>query len=504
MSSSSTGIITGTTIDSSGGLTSSSTLTNSGAGGQLQVTGLASGINTNELIQAELAEDELPLTNIQDSITALTTENTTLGNIQGGVEAASLDALSLGEPSLFFQSQTVTSSDPSLVTATATQDIGAVIGSTTLSVARLASASQGTFSYTAPSSGGDTLTIGNDQGTQAVTVTAGETNAQIANDINGANSGVAYATVLSTGQLVISSRTTGDGSSTGTGDGNPITLTSSTQGSIAASSSDAGEDAEVYVNGSTTASYSQTDTLTDAVPGVTLNLLGVTPSDSPLTITSSAPAPDTSSIISAVQQFVTDYNTMVTGTEGAINTAPASESDSSAASAYSGSLFGDPDMESMLSNLRDAVDTSDSSLPTGYQSLADLGISTGTSTGSASTSSTDGLLTVDTATLTAAIQANPSAVQAALASWSTQFQTTANNAGGAYGSIATRVSGNSDEITNLQSQLTTQTAMYNTEESDLEEQWAGVESSLETLDNQKTSLSSFSDGLTTTSSSSTG
>ena len=188
-SSGSSGIISGQTISSSGGLTSSSTLTNDGAGGQLQITGLASGINTNELIQAELAVKELPLTNLQDTITALNTENSQLSSIQNSMQTASLDALDLGEPSLFFQSQTVTSSDTSLVTATATQNIGAVIGSTTLSVAQLASASQATFGYTAPTSSSDTLTIGNDQGTQTVAVNAGETNAQIADDINGANNG---------------------------------------------------------------------------------------------------------------------------------------------------------------------------------------------------------------------------------------------------------------------------------------------------------------------------
>jgi flagellar hook-associated protein 2 len=501
MSSSSTGILTGTSITTSGGLTSGSTLTNSGSGGQLQLTGLASGINTNELIQAELAVKELPLTNMQDTITALQHMNSTLTNVQGGIETASLDALDLGEPSLFFESQTVSSSSPTLVTASATQNLGAVIGSTTLSVARLASASQATFGYAAPSGAGDTLTIGNSQGSQQVTVTAGETNAAIASDINGDNKGVAYATVLSTGQLVISSRQTGDGSSTGTGDGNPITLTSSTQGAITASSSQAGEDAEVYVNGSTTASYSQNDTLTDAVPGVTLNLLGVTPTNAPITITTGPPAPNTSSIISAVQQFVTDYNTMVNGVEGAINTAPASESNSSQASPYTGSLFGDPQMENLLAGLRDSVDVSDKTLASGYQSLADLGISTGASNGSASTDATNGLLTVDTAKLTAAIQANPSGVQAALASWSTQFQTTANRSGGAFGSIATRITGNTTEITNLQGQLTTQTAMYNNEETALEAKWAKVEASLSTLQNQKTSLSTFATSLTSTSSS---
>ena len=276
----------------------------------------------------------------------------------------------------------MTSSDTSLVSATTTQNIGAVIGSTTLSVAALASASQATFGYTAPASAPDTLTIGNDQGTQSVAVTAGESNTQIANDINGDNNGVAYATVLSSGQLVISSRTTGDGSSTGTGNGNPITLSSSASGSLTPVSSQAGQDAEVYVNGSTTPSYSQTDTMTDAVPGVTLTLNGVTPTNSPVTITTGAPAPNTSSIIAAVQQFVSDYNNAIGGIQTAINTAPPSESNSSDASAYTGSLFGDPELEDMLGNIRSSVDQTDSSLTSGYQSLQELGISTGSSNGS--------------------------------------------------------------------------------------------------------------------------
>ncbi len=502
--SSGSGIINPTTITSSGGLTSSSTLTNNGAGGQLQITGLASGINTNELIQAELAEKELPLTNMQDTITALNEQNTQLSMAQSSLQAVSFDALDLAEPSLFFQSQTVSSSDTSLVTASATQNIGAVIGSTTVAVAALASASQATFAYTAPTGAGDTLTIGNDQGTQQVTVTAGESNTTIANAINGDSSGVAYATVLSNGQLVISSRKTGDNSDTGTGDGNPITLSSSTSGAITATSSQAGQDAEVYVNGSTTASYSQDDTLTDAVPGVTLTLNGVTPANAPITITTGAPAPNTQSIVAAVQQFVNDYNSAIAGVESAVNTAPASESNSSQASAYSGSLFGDPQLENMLGSIRSSMDATDSTLTAGYQSMAELGISTGASTGSASASANAGLLTVDTSTLTAAIQANPSAVQAALASWSSQFQTVVNNSSGPFGSIESRISGNNTEITGLSSQLSTAQEMYNNEEKALEQQWAHVEATLSQLDNQKTSLGTFAGSLSSSSSSNKG
>ena len=500
--SSSSGIITPTTINTSGGLTTGSTLTNNGAGGQLQITGLASGINTNQLIQAELAVKEEPMINMQDTVTALGEQTTQLTDMQTLMQTTSFDALGLGLPSLFFQSQAVTSSDTSLVTATASKNLGAVIGSTTVAVSQLATASQATFAYTAPSSGTDVLTIGNDQGTQTVNVTAGETNAQIANDINGNRSGTAYATVLSNGNLVISARQTGNGGTTASGDGNPITLSSANSGSIAATSSQAGQDAEVIINGDTSnPTYSQTDTINDALPGVTLTLNGVTPTNAPVTITTGAPAPDTASIVSAVQQFVSDYNNAISGIQTAINTTPASESNSSAASAYSGSLFGDPQLENMLNSVRSSMDATDTTLTSGYQSLADLGISTGASNGSANASANAGLLVVDTNKLTAAIQANPSAVQAALASWSNQYQATINQYAGPFGSLQTRIKGNNTEATDLNSQLSTMQEMYNNEETALQQQWAQIEATLSTLNNQKTSLTAFSSSLSGTKSS---
>ena len=499
------GIITPSTISSSGGLTSNSTLTNNGAGGQLQITGLASGINTNQLIQAELAVKEEPMVNMQDTIKSLNEQNTQLSDMQTLLQSVSFDALDLSMPSLYFQSQTVTSSDPTLVSATTAKNVGAVIGSSTIAVNQLASASQATFAYTAPASGTDTLTIGNDQGTQSVAITAGESNSDIANAINGDRSGVAYATVLSDGSLVISARQTGNGGTGATGDGNPITLSSANSGAITATSSQAGQDAEVIINGNTASpTYSQTDTITDAVPGVTLTLNGVTPANAPITLTTTPPQQNTQSIITAVQQFVSDYNNAIGGIQTAINTAPASETNSSAVSAYSGSLFGDPQLESMLDDIRTSMDASDPSLTPGYQSLADLGITTGQSTGTVSANSNAGILTVNTATLTAAIEANPNAVQAALQSWSSQFQTTVNQSSGPFGSLTGRISGNNTEITNLNGQLTTMQEMYNNEEKALEAQWAKVESTLSQLNNQKTSLSTFAGSLASSSSSSSG
>jgi flagellar hook-associated protein 2 len=485
-------------INTSGGLTTSSTLTNSGAGGQLQITGLASGINTNQLIQAELAVKELPLTNMQDTITSLQNENKTLSAMQTILENVSLDALDLSEPSLFFQSQTTSSSSPNLVTATPTANIGAVIGSTTIEVSQLAGASQSTLASNfgtgnTTTQADDTLSVTVGSGTaQTVDIAAGSTLQQIANTINGSSTMGVYASVLNS-QLVLSSRTTGTGN---------MISASDTAGYFTATNSQDGQDAEIFVNGSTTPTYESSDTVTDAVPGVSLTLLGVTPANSPITLTTSPPAPNTANIIKAVQQFVSDYNSAVSGIEGVINTAPASESDPTQASPYTDTLFGDPELENMLSSLRTTMYQTGAGLPTGMASLEDIGISTGTSNGTVNSSAVQGLLTVDTTALTAAIESNPKGVQADLSSWASSFQTAVNTEASPFGALETRIQGNTTQISDLQGQLSTQQEMFNNEEANMEQQWAQVEATLETLNNQKTSLTTFAASMAANSSSS--
>ncbi len=494
----SSGLLTSQSITTSGGLTSTSTLTNDGADGQLQITGLASGINTDELVQDLLAEQELPLVNMQDTISSLENVNSALSSIQTSLQTVSLDAFDLGAPSLFFQSQSVSSSNSSLVTATPTQNIGAPIGSTTLDVTQLASASQTALtanlgSGNTTTQAADTLSITVGSGSaQTLDIAAGSSLSQIASNINGSSTLGVYASVLN-GQLVLSSRDTGTG--------NTITASDS-NGYLSTASSQDGQDAEMYVNGSSTPTYSASDTVTDAIPGVTLTLLGVTPANAPVTLTTGSPEPDTDSIVQSVQQFVNDYNTALNTIQSAVNTAPASESDSSEASPYTDNLFGDPELENFMGSMRQAMYTSGAGLPSGMASLADLGISTGESTGSANDSSTEGYLTVDTATLTNAIETNPSGVEAVLQSWSSSFQPVVNSEAEPFGALSSRMTGNTTLISNLQDQLSTQTEMYDNEEQNMEEQWAQVEATLASLNNQKTSLTSFANSLSSSSSSS--
>lgn len=528
------GLITPVSINTSGGLTGGSTLTNSGAGGRLQLTGLASGINTTELIQAELAQREMPLENMQAEVSALNTENNTLSAIQTSLQTVSFDAEMMGEPSLFFPVQNINSSDSSLITATTTNGPGAPIGSTTLTVTALASAAESVYSWTAPASA-DTMTIQVGTGaSQTVSIAAGATAEQAAETINGDSSLGVYATVEtgSSGatELVLSSAATGAGNLVNAVDSQSSlgavgttevdtspetvnsngTVTPSTASTWAVPVSQAdGTDAQYYLNGSSTASYSASDTVTNAIPGVTLTLLGVTgtsPTTNPVTITADAPAPNKSAIVQAVQQFVSDYNKALDALNADINTAPASESTPSDYSPYSGSLFGDDELEQLMAEMRTSVmqDATGAGVQASLNNLTQIGITGTDMSGNVTSGGVEGHLSVNTTALAAAIQSNPNGVEALLSSFSQSFQTMINNTAGPAGALNERVQGNDSIIANLNGQLSTQEALYQQEEKNMEEQWAQVESTLADLHNQKTSLAAFAGSLGTSSSSSAG
>lgn len=500
------GLITPFTINSSGGLSSGSTLTNTGAGGTLQLTGLASGINTTQLIQAELAQRERPLLNMQAEVSALNTENNTLSSLQTSLETASFDAEIIGEPSMFFSVQTITSSNPNMVAAATTNGPGAPIGSSTLTVTNLATAAQTTYNWTAPSAS-DTLTfnVQSNTGTApTLTISAGETAEQVAGAVNRDSTLDVYATVQTSGsgqqELVFSAARTGSGSIVNVTDTAAALSGSGTNPYV---SQQDGANATYYVNG--VQGTSASDTVTNAIPGVTLTLLGVTGPDAttnPVTITAQAPGPSISLITQAVQQFVSDYNNALDALNSAINTAPASETTPSAYSPYSGSLFGDVELEQLMSDVRTAMqqDVSGAGVLPTLNNLSQIGITSGDTSGTVTSAAVVGHLTVNASALAAAIQSNPNGVQALLSSWSSSFQSVVNNAAGVSGAISQRIQGNSAIIRNLNSQLSSQEALYAQEETNMEAQWAQVEATLQKLDNQKTNFSLFTGGLSGSSS----
>ena len=86
----------------------------------LQVTGLASGLDTNAIVTALMATQQQQVTNLTNQQTGLTAMNTQLTSIQAALTKVADDAQALGSPSLFAYTQTITSTNPTLVGATAT------------------------------------------------------------------------------------------------------------------------------------------------------------------------------------------------------------------------------------------------------------------------------------------------------------------------------------------------------------------------------------------------
>jgi flagellar hook-associated protein 2 len=185
--------------------------------------------------------------------------------------------------------------------------------------------------------------------------------------------------------------------SNNSGSASNFSVSAPTGGSLSFTQAVNGANASLTVDGLSISSAS--NTVTGAIPGVTLNLLNAAPGTNvSLTI-----APNTSQVSTAINQFVSDYNTLIT----AVN---AQFSDTSGSG--EGVLANDPVVRNLQSDLQNALDYlyTPASGSTTVSSLASLGISVGN----------DGTLTVDSSTLNSALQNNFSDVQ-------TFFQGTAFN-----------------------------------------------------------------------------
>jgi len=461
-------------------------LTSLGGTAPMQVTGLASGLDTNAIVQALMAADQQQVTNVTNQQTALTTQNTELTDIQNALETVANDAQALGNASLFTPTQTVTSTDSTIVGATATGSAGAVVGAYQVEVQALASASQRTFSYTSPTSA-DTVTIDGQQ----LSVAAGESADSLVSAVNSNSNLDVWATVTqesSNGgpaQIVLSSRQTGAPGASG------YINVSDTAGALTDTGDDiAGTDAAYTINGESQVQYSSSNTIsgaslggttqptqgqgaTQTIPGITLSLNGLTGS-TPVTVDVGSPTVDSSSVQTAVQQFITDYNSAVSLIQTQLSQAPSSSDPAQ------GTLYGDADLTQLLANMREMMDSTLSDLSSGDDNMIDIGVSTGATTGSGavSQSALNGDLTLDTSTLTSALQSNPNGVQSLLTSWSIQFSDLVNNEAAPGGDITTRIQGNDSQINYYATQIDNMNNANSEKQQQLVTEFADMESAL--------------------------
>jgi flagellar hook-associated protein 2 len=395
------------------------------------VGGIATGLDTNSIIDQLLAIDRQPETLLTQRSTVETARQAALKAIQTSMQSLQTAAQAMRAPSVWANTQTVTSSSPTAVTAVLTG--GAAAGGFQVGVQRLASADQVTQGTSlAAANGNDVLHIQVGAGAVAdVSISAGDTLATIASKINASSSSQVYASVVNN-KLVLSGQVTGAANTIA------VTSDSTLASDLGMTQSLAAKDALYTING--VSMTSPTNTVSNGLAGVTMTFNGTTASDASLVVT--APAPDTNKITTAIQGFVTAYNSTVDLIYKYTND-PKVANPQSDADREAGMLQGDPQLLSILSNLRSAVTSTMSGGTGGLSYLGNVGLSTGAAVGSGTISqdSLEGKLSLDTTKLQSMLASNFSGVKSLF-----------SNATGSFGSEG--LSQRMDDIINPQTSAT--------------------------------------------------
>jgi flagellar hook-associated protein 2 len=426
------------------------------------LSGLSSGLDTKSIITQLLAIDRMPEQQMQIKKSQSATRQQLLQDFDTKLKALQTAAAAISDPGLWTPKQSLVSSDPTRVGVAMTT--GAGVGGTTIQVDRLASSQQRSYTYVSSASD-DTITFkdpvsGNAIGSPITIAANSDINAAVA-AINASSDSPVYAAVVGTNQIYLSSKTTGAPGAF-TVDPSSTTMTGETL-------VQQGLPALYEVNGGAQQS-SDSNTLTSAIPGVTVTLNGVTAAGSPVTVTVGAPAVDQSAVTSAVNGFVSAYNTVVdwirSKTQEQVVPNPQSANDY-----LQGVLHGDSMLIGLQYQLRDMMSATIGDvpgLPSTLNSLAALGITTGATTGSATVSqdSVAGKLTLDTTKLTAALTSDPTSVK-------NLFSGIAGSGG-----FVNDLSGIINPITTVNGVIDTRIQGETSTQSDMTEQIANMESRL--------------------------
>jgi flagellar hook-associated protein 2 len=367
----------------------------------LGLSGIASGVDTAAIVEQLMALERQGKTRLQMRQSSIGAQQTTLRDLKTKLDALKTAAADLRSPTTWTESQTVESSDPARVAVARTG--GAPIGGYTVKVTQLAASAQKTYTWT-ESASASTLDFG---GGKTLDIAANAKIADVASAINGRGDLPVYAAVVGGNKLVLSSRATGS-----TAD---FTVTGSQLG--APTNVLPGRNAEYEIDG-VPGTPSPTNVVADAIPGVTLTFKGTTAEAASVVV--GAPGTDKQKVKDKVKAFVDAYNAVVTATRAKVSEKTVKNA-TTQADYNKGAFFGDSGLNAMLSQLRTAVGRDyDPLTEAGLDALRDIGISTG-KPGSTTADSKAGLLKIDDAALTAALEADTQGVRGLFSGATTPF-----------------------------------------------------------------------------------
>jgi flagellar hook-associated protein 2 len=448
------------------GSTTDTTGTGSSSSGTLSAAGIGSGLDVNSIVTALVNAKKAASQNQIDSktneikgqLSSLSSLNSALTTLQAAL--AKLTTTST------FASFDATATDSSIATATTLSN--AVPGSYDLDVTQLATAqkrSSSTLSSTA-AVGEGTLSIGVGSKSFNVSVSSTATLADIASSINKASDNPGVVATVINGvngtQLQLSS------SKTGVANAFTISANATSSDGLTALANQLGtpgkfeaQDAKLSLDGIDITSAS--NNVTGALNGVTIALTKT--GDTTLNVTQ-----DNSAATTAVQGFVDAYN--------AYNTA-VQQLDYDPSTKAVGALFGDTTMTSVERSVSSVLSGAVSGNSIG--TLASLGITRGD----------DGTMTSDPDKLSAALTADPSAVQDLFAGtngYATKLNAALDTYTSSTGIIATRTTSLNNNLTQLgtqQTALDTRMAQY---QDQLQKQYTNLDTLMSSLNNTSSYL----------------
>lgn len=371
--------------------------------------GVGSGLDVNSIVSKLMELERIPLTRLNSKETDYQAKLTAYGSIKGALSSLQTAAATLTSTTTF-SGKTSSVSDSTVLSASATSTAAA--GTYSLSVTQLAKnhtlRSNTNYAATTDTFNTGNLAISINGGAAVnVAITAGNnTLAGIRQAINDANAGVT-ATIIndgSTNRLVLRSNTSGsvgDIAVTVTDDGSGGTHALAGLDSASLVQTEAADDAMLSINGLGITRTS--NTITDAIEGVTLNLTKGTlasPGTATLTV-----ANNTAATTTAINSFVSAYNSAI----NLLKTSSAYNATTKTASV----LTGDGTVRTLQSRLNSLVQTTVSGIAGGIDTLSSIGISV----------QKDGTLLADSTKVSAAL-ADPAKDVAALFT-----QTTVGNEG---------------------------------------------------------------------------
>lgn len=361
----------------------------------ISVPGVGSGLDINGLVSQLVALERAPAqTQIDSQRSNALSKISALGSLNSALDGIKSAFASLADGSAFTK-RTASVSDSAVLSATATS--AAVPGSFSVEVIALATShklSSGAFASAATSVGTGTLTVTVDSVSSVLSIdSSNQSLTAIRDAINAApdNPGVDASIVTGAdgAHLILNARDSGTGgaisvtASGGDGGLDALTFVAGGPGN-GLSEINPAQDAQVKIDGITVGSTG--NTITDAIEGVTLNLIDALPG----TAVEVTVAADKAAATAAINTFVKNYNTLVTT---ANNLASFNATTGSA-----GALLGDSTLRAVRNDLSQTLATR--ATGAGLASLSDIGVRVGL----------DGTLSVDSTVFNAALDTSQASV----------------------------------------------------------------------------------------------